>query len=156
MHIDQLPRRKAFLVLWLALAAAGLGIADRLLDGRPRDARPAPAAARQGSADVDQAIDTLLARYHVDPKTVRRWSILTPDKATLRREIRADVPPAFLSLGFNHDLSREVAPLGARVIATEHSKEQTVTMHVRKDGVVTRTLVFRTVPEATPKRRKGK
>lgn len=146
MWRDRSLRWKMMLAGWLALAAVGIGVADRLLEERGGTKAPDLAAARRGSAGIDQVIDTLLVRYHVGLRTVRTWSVLTPEKSVLRRESRIDVPPAFLSIGFNHDLSGEMAPFGARVIATEHSKEQTVTMHVRKDGVVIRTLVFRTIP----------
>ena len=141
------PRRLKLAVAGaLAVLAACLAVADRALEPRV----PVVAPVHRDSGEIDAAIDSLLVRHHVDLRSVRSWSVRTPDKAVLRRESRIDVPSSFVSLVFNHDLQNEVVPLGARVIATEHSKEQTVTMHVRKDGQVVRTLVFRMVAAAGP------
>lgn len=142
----RLPRLKLVVAGGLAVLAACLAVADRTLEPPV----PALAPVTHNSGAIDAAIDSLLVRHHVDLRSVRSWSVRTPDRAVLRRESRIDVPPSFVSLVFNHDLQNEVMPLGARVIATEHSKEQTVTMHVRKDGQVVRTLVFRMVAAAGP------
>jgi hypothetical protein len=134
----------------LVLLAAGLVAADRMLEPPAQEAPLPVAAARREGGSIDAVIDSLLVRSHVDLRTVKSWTVRTADREVLRRESRIDVPPSFLSLVFNHDLHNRVLPFGARVVATEHSREQTVTMHVRKDGLVIRTLIFRTVSDAHP------
>jgi hypothetical protein len=91
---------------------------------------------------VDTAIDTLLTRYQIENRWVKSWNVLTPDRKFIRSERRVYVPPRFISLDFNHDLSRELAKYDARVIATERTKESTVSMHVVVDGMIVETIVF--------------
>jgi len=91
---------------------------------------------------IDTAIDTLLNRYQIENRWVKSWNVLTPDRRFIRSERRAYVPPRFISLDFNHDLSGELAKFGARVIATERTKESTVSMHVVVDGMIVETIVF--------------
>ena len=60
----------------------------------------------------------------------------------------------FASVEFNHKLSQQILPFGARVAATERSKENVVTMHVVNDGVIIRTIVVCHAPVSA--RRPGK
>jgi hypothetical protein len=57
------------------------------------------------------------------------------------------VPPEFDSIEFNHTLARRMAPAGAKVVATERSKEATVTMHVVVHGATIYSLSMVTDPE---------
>lgn len=94
---------------------------------------------------MDAAIDSVLVHHGIVLSHGRTSTIRASDKSIVRRETRFEVSPAFLSLSCNCDLNRAVAPYDARVIATEHTKEQIVAMHIRKDGMIVRTLVFVTV-----------
>jgi hypothetical protein len=47
-----------------------------------------------------------------------------------------------VSLDFNHDLSRELSGVSARLIASERTKESAVSMHIVVDDMIVETLVF--------------
>jgi hypothetical protein len=94
------------------------------------------------SKPIANAIDTLLHRYQIKNRWVKSWNVLTPDRRLIRSERRVYVPPRFISLDFNHDLSRELARFGARVVATERTKESTVSMHVVVDGMIVESIIF--------------
>jgi hypothetical protein len=94
------------------------------------------------SKPIANAIDTLLHRYQIKNRWVKSWNVLTPDRRLIRSERRVYVPPRFISLDFNHDLSRELARFDARVVATERTKESTVSMHVIVEGMIVESIIF--------------
>ena len=91
---------------------------------------------------VNDVIDTLLDRYQVERKWVTSWNVFTRDRRFIREERRVYVPSRFVSLDFNHDLGRELATYGVRVIASERTKEMSVSMHVIHDGMVIESITF--------------
>jgi hypothetical protein len=126
----------------LALTGIGLTVADRLMAAGHNVMVNDFAAAHAGSTQINADVDALLGQYKIEPKAINSWRVLTPDKKFLRLEQRIVVPHEFASVEFNHKLSQRLLPLGARVAATERSKENVVTMHVVNDGVIIRTIVF--------------
>jgi hypothetical protein len=91
---------------------------------------------------VNKVIDTLLERHQVDIKWVKSWSVFAPGKKFIRVERRVYVPPRFISLDFNHDLGRDLARFDLRVVATERTKESTVSMHIINNGMVIESITF--------------
>ena len=91
---------------------------------------------------INTTVDPLLNRYEIENRWVRSWNVLTRDRRFIRSERRVYVPPRFISLDFNHDLSRELARFDARVIATERTKESTVSMHIVVDGMIVESIMF--------------
>jgi hypothetical protein len=126
----------------LALAGIGLTVADRLMAAGHNVIVNDFAAAHASSTQINADVDALLGQYSIEPKAINSWRVLTPDKKFLRLEQRIVVPHEFASVEFNHKLSQLILPRGARVAATERSKENVVTMHVVNDGVIIRTIVF--------------
>jgi hypothetical protein len=108
----------------------------------PRAERSLAAIPPEGAAGIQKVVDALLIRYGVDRASVKTWRVTTPDKTPLRVEQKIPVRSDFLSLVFNHDLNLRLAPYGAHVIATERTKENIITMHIVKDGMTTRSMVF--------------
>lgn len=141
---DDMDRLKSRLVLTgiLALLAAALTVADRLVAAGPSSVVNDFATAHAGGKQINAAIDGLLGRYGFEPRTTTIWKVMTPDKKFLRLEQRIVVPHDFASVEFNHRLSQEILPFGARVAATERSKENVVSMHIVNDGVIIRTISF--------------
>lgn len=138
---DRLRRR-----LIIAGILAAVAVALTIADGLARSAAPSIvndfASAHTSSGPIDEAINAVLARYKIVPKSVNSWRVLTPDKKLLRVEQRIDVPPDFPGVEFNHRLNQEILRFGARVAATERSKEKVVTMHILNRGVIIRTMSF--------------
>jgi hypothetical protein len=135
-------KRRLIVAGMLALAGIGLTVADRLVASDAGRTVNDFASAHASDKDISAAVDALLGTYAIDPRTVTSWKVLTPDKKFLRLEQRVVVPHDFPSVEFNHKLTQKILPFGARVAATERSKENVVTMHVMNDGVIIRTIVF--------------
>lgn len=98
--------------------------------------------ARPLLAQVNAVVDTLLGHYEVDPRWVKSWSVFTPNKKFVREERRVYVPPGFISLNFNHDLSRALAKYDVQLVATERTRESTVSMHILNDGMIIESISF--------------
>jgi hypothetical protein len=127
----------ALLALLLTAAEAVTGGADISAPGAGRSAK---------EAAITAAVDSLYALYGVDVSHIRSWKATAGGGRTGRTEVKIPVEPGFRSLEFNHALATACAPLGAGVVATERSKENSVTMHIVLGGTTVRSLRF--VPEA--------
>ena len=93
-------------------------------------------------AGISSAVDSLFVRYQIDRRSVKSWYVQTPDKQNIRMERRVVVPADFITMNFNLDLNRMVEPYGARVIATERTKESTVMMHIIKNKFIVQSITF--------------
>ena len=89
-----------------------------------------------------ELVDTLLVRHHIDRSAMRSWRVPVGGKKSFREEDRIPAGPGFVSLRFNHELNRGLAPLGAHVVATERVNDHAVTMHIVSGGVTMRSMVF--------------
>jgi hypothetical protein len=136
-------------IRWRLVAVAILVAGGFVLfvGGRVSEKIEKKSAVRQAQArpllqQINTVIDTLLLRHRIDRKWVKSWSVFTPGRRFIREERRIYVPPRFVSLDFNHDLSRELEPHNIRVVATERTRGMTVSMHIVFGGMVVETLVF--------------
>jgi hypothetical protein len=131
--------------------ACGLALCAILLTGaglitQRRVFSETPAGRRSAEARIAAAIDSLCSLYAIDARLIRSWKATAAGEPTGRIEEKIPVNPGFRSLEFNHALVLRIAPFGAGVVATERSKENSVTMHVVREGTTIRSLWF--VPDA--------
>lgn len=133
-------RVRVIIIASLALCAASLLGIERFDLSRPRPL--SPAQERETDAMLAAAVDTALARYGVDRSGVKTWRAMAAGRPTGRVESRAPVSPEFLSLQFNHDLNVMLEQLEARVIATERTRENSVTMHIVRGGTTVRSITL--------------
>jgi hypothetical protein len=124
----------------ILLTAAGLITGE---ESRPSET---PAGRKAAEAGIAAAIDSLCHLYAIDARLVRTWKASAAGEPTGRIEEKIPVDPGFRTLEFNHALAVRIAPFGAGVVATERSKENSVTMHVVRGGATIRSLWF--VPDA--------
>jgi hypothetical protein len=137
-------RRRLVISSGLALCALLLTGAGLITQGRARS--ETPAGRRAAEAGIAAAIDSLLPVYGIDVRLIRSWKATAAGEPTGRTEEKIPVGPGFRSLEFNHALASRIAPFGAGIVATERSKENSVTMHVVRGGATIRSLWF--VPDA--------
>ena len=138
-------RRRLVIASGLALCATLLTAAGLITGGGSRPSET-PAGRKSAEAGIAAAIDSLFRLYAIDARLVRSWKASVAGEPTGRIEEKIPVDPAFRSLEFNHALAARIAPFGAGVVATERSKENSVTMHVVRGGATIRSLWF--VPDA--------
>lgn len=91
---------------------------------------------------VNAVVDTVLARHGIGKPQVRSWQVQTPDRKFIRIERRVTVHPEFVAVQFNHDLNEELSGTGTRVVATERTKENTVTMHIKQGPTIIESITF--------------
>ncbi len=132
------PKKSAgrfLIVLLVPIIAAALWI---LLE--PRQTKDTSESTTSEAADIERVVQRLFTQYRIG--TVRTRSIVTGGRGFRRIERRVSVPEEFNTLSFNHDLTRALAEHGATVIATEKLEDNSVGMHIKKDGVIIETIVF--------------
>jgi hypothetical protein len=139
-----MPRFRILLAVLLAITAGLLALLLFMDPGGGGTSSAAPAL--RDIAGLGEVIDTVLAHHGIGRSAVRLWKVQSPDHRLLRVERRVAVPPEFVSVRFTHDLSRAVEEFGARAVATERTRENTVTVHIRKDGVVLQSIALVTTP----------
>ena len=135
-------RRRMILAALLGAAALILFLIERLVMPVSAGAPAAAIAAGGEQAAFQEAIDTLLIRHGIARSSVRTWRVLSIDKKPIRLEQRVAVPREFRSLVFNAELKERLGPLGAHVVATERTREQTVTVHIVHRGMTVRSIAF--------------
>lgn len=119
----------------LLLTAAGAGAGSPAAPGTD-------AENRRAETGIAAALDSLLAQEGVVAADVRTWRATAAGRPTGRIEQRVTVGRAFLSISFNHALGLRLSPFGARVVGTEKTREQIVTMHIIRDGATIRSISF--------------
>ena len=128
------------------VVAAGLAVVATVLFLMEHPAPVGPAeraqTVRGDLRSVNTVVDTVLARHGITQDQVRSWQVRTPDKKFLRTERRVMVPPDFISVKFNHDLNEALDGTGARVVATERTKENTVTVHIKSGATIIESITF--------------
>jgi len=137
-------RRRLKIASGLALCALFLTGAGLFTRGSVR--QETPAGRQAAETGIAAAIDSLCPLYGIDARSIRSWKATAAGGPTGRIEEKIPVAPGFRSLEFNHALAGSIARFGATVVATERSKENSVTMHIVRSGATIRSLWF--VPEA--------
>jgi hypothetical protein len=123
------------------VAAFGLFLGEVLMPERGVPAGRAAMTAAQ-EAGIQSVVDTLLARYGVDRNTIRSRRVATVNKKLARQEQRVPVSREFPSLVFNDELKRMLDAVGASVVATERSTDNSVTMHIVCNRFTVRSIIF--------------
>ena len=135
-------RVRIILAVVLSLCAIALTGGEFLTGHRNPRAGDAPMDRRRAEAEIAATVDTLVARYGIDPKRIHTWRATAGGQPTGRIEQRILVGSDFVSLKFNHELLNRLASFAARVVATERTKENIVIMHIVREGKTIRSLVF--------------
>ena len=133
-------RRRLVIASGLALCALALTAAGRITAGNSR--AESPGARRAAEGVIVRTVDSLFTLYGIDRAQIRTWKATAAGEPTGRIEEKIPVGAGFRSLEFNHALACGIAPFGAGVVATERSKENSVTMHIVCGGVTVRSLSF--------------
>lgn len=145
MKLSDLPSglRARVLIAGLLLASAVVLFAANRVAERSAVRRAVSSGSNAGTMEgIVTAVDTVLRRYGIPRESVKTWRIPAAGTGFSRVERRVIVPPAFISLDFNLALSRALEPYHARVIATERTKESTVSVHIIKDGLIIQSVTF--------------
>jgi hypothetical protein len=133
---------RTWIAALLGVGAAALFVLDSVLPAPQIDPSVRVVPVRPDLRQVNDLVDALFADYGIKRPWIRTWQVHTPDRKFVRIQRRVYVPPEFVSPSFNLELNRRLAEYGARAIATERTKENTVTMHIMKDRTVVESISF--------------
>lgn len=133
-------RRIVIFSLWIVVAIPLL-----ILFG-PRLSRLAPETPSSSSDSIEAVLDRALSAHGIDPRVVKTRRVAAGNRGMVRIERRVAVSPSFNPLALQHDLRLVLQPLGASVVATERSLDNSVAMHIKKDGMIIESLVLVPTP----------
>lgn len=148
--IDRGVQVRAAVSILLALAALAL-----FFWGRP-EKRELPgkltSALSERAAGIDREVDSVLAHFHIDPRDVSKRRIGIPNSDLVRIERRVLIPPGVLPVQMNVAFNAMARRRDARAIASENTKENTVTIHLEIDGWIVQTIILRQSGDVKGKR----
>jgi hypothetical protein len=95
------------------------------------------------TADIDREIDTVLSHFGVESDWIRKRQIPLPNISLQRTERRVaiprDIPPVLISQALNNMVKK----YHGRAIASENLKENSVTIQIETEGIITQTIILK-------------
>ena len=144
------------LVLIVALAAAALGMYFMSRTSSQQPEAPSKKEPAQASlSELDRQVDAVLSKFKIDKAWVRKTEIPIPNSSLRRIERRIGIPPDIAPVQVNVSLNDMAKRYNARAVASENTKENSVTIHIELDGYVVQTIVLKTNPDLKPGGKKG-
>jgi len=128
----------------LALAALGLFLIHRTRSSETAISREVESQPLM--AQVDRDVDTVLARFGIQKEWIRKSQLPIAGSTLTRIERKITVPPEILAVQVNLALSRMVKKYDGRVVASENSRENTVSIHLEFHGIILETLTLKPDP----------
>lgn len=133
--------------LLLALGALALFLAGPR-DGPAGGDEPPAAAGIRAAVSIDGGIDSVLASFGIPDRDIRKRSAGPGETGYTRTERRVRVGPDIVPVMVNAALSRMAHRYGARAVASENLRLNTVTIHLELGGAVIHTIILRVNPRA--------
>lgn len=122
------PPVRRRLVLAFALSLCALALSGVQMFGG-KELEP-ESGVRPNLKAIGATLDTLYERFGIDRGALRTWMARAAGVETGRMEQRIPVGRSFDAIQFNLALARALSPTGVHVVASEHSRETSVTMHI--------------------------
>lgn len=149
MTIDAKLGRGIFLRLLVSVVLAGAALTLFLMH---RATLVQPPEVRQRNvreivADLDREVDSVLVRFRIERRWIRKTQIPIPNAEISRTERKVSIPPDVLPVQVNQILNTMARKYSGRAIASENLKENTVTIHIELEGYIVQTVVLRPDPE---------
>ena len=137
MHFEKPIIFRSLLSVVLGTAALGLFWLNETTTTKHQDFR---ATLKQ----IDEEVDTVLARSGVEQKWIRKQAVALPNENFSRIERRVTIPPDFLPLQLNAALNSMAHRYNGRAVGTEDLKQHTVTIHIEMQRVIVQTIILKT------------
>ncbi len=121
--------------LWIVI---GVGLVFWFGSPRTKDAA-GESATRE---DIARVVQQVFTRYRIAPSDIKIRRVNVGKGKLVRTERMVSVPPEFNTLNFHFDLKRALADHGATVSATEKSEAHSVSLHIKKHGLIVESIIF--------------
>lgn len=95
------------------------------------------------AGDIDRQVDTVLSHFGIENEWIQKRQILLPDGPLQRIERRIAIPRDIVPVQLNQALNIMAKRFNAYAVASENLKENTVTIHIKLEGIVTQTLILK-------------
>ncbi len=139
-------------ILARGLIAVVLALAALALFLLPHGRGTSPASSDEGEVQhvdreiavrLDHDIDTVLTRFGIEQEWVRKREIPLPGREVSRWERRVAIPPDMIPSQMNLAFSSLAKRYHGRAVASENSKENSVTIHMELDGLILQTIILK-------------
>ncbi len=99
------------------------------------------------SVEIDREVDSVLSHFGIENDWIQKRQIAIPNSTLHRIERRIIIPQDIVPVQINQALNLMARKHHARAIASENLKENTVTIHIDIDGIVTQTLILKPISQ---------
>ena len=143
-------------VLSLALASGALVLflLQRSEVAPPQEVRVRNVREMVGA--IDREVDTVLARFALSGRAVRKSVVPIPNTELGRTERRVLTPPGFIPVQLNQALNAMARRYAGRAVASENLKENMVTIHIELEGYIIETIILRPDPAQRRERERSR
>ncbi len=99
------------------------------------------------AAEMDQQVDTILARFKIEKSWSRKQRVAIPGTGLYRTERRVLIPPDVQPVQMNVAFNRMARKYDGRAIASENIKENLVTIHIELEQYIIQTIILKPVKD---------
>ena len=136
---------RVFVSVALAGAALMLFLIERSALVQPPEVRQRNV--REIALDLDREVDSVLVRFRIEKRWIRKTRIPIPNAELSRTERRVVIPPDVLPVQMNQMLNAMARRYSGRAVASENLKENSITIHIELEGYLVQTIILKPDPE---------
>jgi hypothetical protein len=134
-------------IVSVALAAAALTLFLLQRSGLERPPEVRQRNVQEMVASIDREVDSVLVRFRIEPRWVRKTQVPIPNAEISRTERRILTPPELVPVQVNQVLNAMARRYAGRAVASENLKENSVTIHIELEGYIVQTLILKPNPD---------
>jgi hypothetical protein len=97
--------------------------------------------------DIDREVDSVLMRFKIDKKSIRKKVLKIPETELERTERRVAIPRELDPIAINREINLMAQKYNARAAGSENLKENTTTIHIKLERYVVETIILKTVTD---------
>ncbi|GEM_PF-2037553 len=144
MKFDQSIIYRILLVILLTGTVYGFHVMTRSVDPKPQVPEPVVAEPLAVNLpEIDATIDSILVKYGVNLKYVRKKKIAVQDSGFVRIERQVPIPPKVGTVLMTAEFHGMAQRYGGRAVASENLKENSTTVHLEAGKSIVQSLVLR-------------
>ncbi len=98
------------------------------------------------AVDVDRQVDTVLSHLGIENGWIKKRQLALPNTTLQRTERRIAIPRDIVPVLVNQALNKMAKTFQGRAVASENTKENTVTIHIEIRGVIIQTIILKPEP----------
>ena len=95
------------------------------------------------AAEIDREVDSVLVHFNIEKEWSRKRQINIPNTDFFRTERHVLIPPGVQTVQMNQVFNTMAHRYNGRAIASENTREKTVTIHIETEGYIVQTIILK-------------